>query len=144
MSSILTYVFPLSGGGGVDCQGDAVVLGSVGTVCKLKGVQGVRKGGADVGSDEPLEALDDDDDDGGQCYRAVVIQEGVKAFFGTGTMVVCLKQVGTADWHRERLNIKVNMSSSWSVHPLRTRPGMPPWRLPCVYYFKSSPHVSRG
>jgi len=40
-------------------------------------------------------------------------------------MVVCLKQVGTADWYRERFNIEVNTSASWSVHTLRTRPGMP-------------------
>jgi len=37
--------------GGVNCQGDGIVRRSVGTVCKLKGVQGVRKSGADVGSD---------------------------------------------------------------------------------------------
>jgi len=28
-------------------------------------------------------------------------------------------------WYRERLNIEVNTSTSWSAHPLRTQPGMP-------------------
>jgi len=48
----------------------------------------------------------------------------MEGFFSTGTMVVCLKQVGTADWYRERLNIEVNTSTSWSAYPLRTQPGM--------------------
>ena len=26
--------------------------------------------------------------------------------------------MGTADWYRERLNIEVNTSASWSAHPL--------------------------
>ena len=46
-------------------------------------------------------------------------------FFVTETMVVCLKQMGTADWYRESLNIEVNTSASWSAHSLRTQPGMP-------------------
>jgi len=62
----------------VYCQGDGVVRRSVGTVCKLKGFQGIRKDGADVGSDKPLKALHDD---GGQCYRAVVNQAGDGRFF---------------------------------------------------------------
>jgi len=33
------------GEGRVNCQDDGIVRISVGTVCKLKGVQGVRKGG---------------------------------------------------------------------------------------------------
>jgi len=50
----------------------------------------------------------------------------MEGFFGAGTMVVCLKQVGTADWYRERyMNIEVNASASWSAHTLRTRPAMP-------------------
>ena len=40
-------------------------------------------------------------------------------------MVVILKQVGTADWDRERLNLAVNTPTSWSEHGLRTRLGMP-------------------
>jgi len=53
MSSILTLCVTLLqvGEGSVNCQGDDVIRRSVGTVCKLKGVQGFRKGGADVGSD---------------------------------------------------------------------------------------------
>ena len=47
----------------------------------------------------------------------------MEGFFGTGTMVVCLKQVGTADLYRERLNIEVNTSARWSAQPLRTRTG---------------------
>ena len=41
--------------------------------------------------------------------------------FGMGTMVVSVKQVGPADWFRERLNIEVNTSTNWLVHT----PGMP-------------------
>ena len=33
-------------------------------------------------------------------------------FFGMGMMVACLKQVGTADRCRERLNMEVNTSAS--------------------------------
>ena len=33
------------------CQANGVVRTSVGTECKLKGVEGVRKCGADVGSE---------------------------------------------------------------------------------------------
>jgi len=50
----------------------------------------------------------------------------MEGFFGMGTMVVFLKQVGTTDWYREKLNIEVNTSAIWSAHSLRTRPGMPP------------------
>ena len=39
----------------------------------------------------------------------------------TVTMVDILKQVGTADWDRERLNWSVNTPASWSAHTLRTR-----------------------
>jgi len=80
----------------VNCQANAIVRRNVGrgTGCKLKWVQGVRKGGADVGS----EALHDD---GCQCYRAVVIQAGDGGFLRSRTVVmVCVKQVGTADCYR--------------------------------------------
>ena len=36
-----------------------------------------------------------------------------------------LKDVGTADWDRERMNMSVNTPASWSAHALRTRLGMP-------------------
>ena len=49
----------------------------------------------------------------------------MEGFFCTGKIVVCLKQVGTADRFRERLNMEVKTSTSWSALPLRTRPGMP-------------------
>ena len=49
----------------------------------------------------------------------------MEGFFDTGTMVVCLKQVGTADWFRKRLNIEVNTYARWWAHALRTRPVMP-------------------
>lgn len=46
------YVSPIHvGEGHVHCQGDGVVCGSIGAVCKLKGVQGVTKDGAGVGFD---------------------------------------------------------------------------------------------
>ena len=32
-----------------------------------------------------------------------------------------LKQVGTADWDRERLNMSLNTPASWSAHALRTQ-----------------------
>ena len=73
----------------MNSQGYGIVCRSVGMVCKVKRVQSVRKGRADVCSDYPLEALHDD-------------------FFGTGTMVVFLKQVPSTDWYRERLNIGVS------------------------------------
>src|SRR4029434_10707612 len=60
-------------------------------------------------------------------------------FFGMGMMVACLKQVGTSDRCSERLNMEVNTSTSWSAHPLRTRPG-----TPSTHSLKLSPHVSHG
>ena len=36
-----------------------------------------------------------------------------------------LKQVETADWDRERLNMSVNTPASWSADALRMRLGMP-------------------
>ena len=32
-----------------------------------------------------------------------------------------MNQVGTTDWDRERLNMSVNISPSWSAHALKTR-----------------------
>ena len=43
------------GEGGEHCQGDGVICGSIGAVCKLEGVQVVRKGDAYVDSDLSLE-----------------------------------------------------------------------------------------
>ena len=37
-----------------------------------------------------------------------------------------MKHVGTADWDRERLNMSVHTTASWSVHALRTWLGMSP------------------
>jgi hypothetical protein len=36
-----------------------------------------------------------------------------------------LKQVGTADWDSERLNMSPNTPASWSAHAPRTQLGMP-------------------
>jgi hypothetical protein len=36
-----------------------------------------------------------------------------------------LKQMGTEDWDRERLNVSVNTPASWSAHALRMRLGRP-------------------
>ena len=35
-------------------------------------------------------------------------------------MAVCLKQEGTADRFRDKLNIEVNASARWSMNALRT------------------------
>ena len=48
----------------------------------------------------------------------------MECFFSTGTMAVCLKHEGTTDRERERLNMEVKTSASWSAHPMRTRPEM--------------------
>ena len=45
-------------------------------------------------------------------------------FFGTGTTVVCLKDVGIADSVRDKLK-SVKTLASWSVHACSTRPGNP-------------------
>ena len=46
-------------------------------------------------------------------------------FLDTGTMVVCLKHVGSTDWVRERLKMPVKTIGRWSAHALRMRPGYP-------------------
>ena len=40
----------------------------------------------------------------------------MKGFMDTGTMVVCLKQEGTADWFRERLSTEVLIYATLSEH----------------------------
>ena len=47
------------------------------------------------------------------------------AFFGTRTMVVCLKHFGITDSERERLKMSVKILASWSGHARSTRPGNP-------------------
>ena len=42
---------------------------------------------------------------------------------GTGTMVVCLKHVGTIDLVRERWKMSVKTLASWSAHAFSTCPG---------------------
>jgi len=48
----------------------------------------------------------------------------VEAVLGTGTMVDLLKQAGTTDSGRERLNIVVNTGASWIAQVFSTRPDM--------------------
>ena len=43
-------------------------------------------------------------------------------FFGTGTVVVCLKHVGIIDSDSERLKMSVKTLASWSAHARSTRP----------------------
>lgn len=55
--------------------------------------------------DQPFEAL------GCECYWPVEC-------FGSGTMEVDLRQVGTASWARNRLKVSIKTPVSWSAHAL--------------------------
>ena len=46
-------------------------------------------------------------------------------FSGTGTMVVCLNNVGIIDSARDKLKMLVKTLASWSAHARSTRPGSP-------------------
>jgi len=48
-----------------------------------------------------------------------------EAVLGTGTLMDNLKQAGTTDSARERLNIVVNTGASWLGQVFNTRPNMP-------------------
>ena len=41
-------------------------------------------------------------------------------FFGTGVMVVALKQAGAVDYAREMTKISVKVAASWLAHVFRT------------------------
>ena len=47
------------------------------------------------------------------------------AFLGTGTMVVCLKQLCVTGRVRDRLIMSVKPPTSWSAHALSMHPGIP-------------------
>ena len=49
------------------------------------------------------------------------VEQVTLAFLGTGTMVVCLKHVGTTDSVREMFKMSVKTLASWSTHALSTR-----------------------
>ena len=55
-----------------------------------------------------------------QSFRHVIL-----VFLGTGSMVVCLKNVGLTDLDKEMLRISVKTLASWSVHALSSRAGNP-------------------
>jgi hypothetical protein len=57
---------------------------------------------------------------GRESFRKVTL-----VFLGTGTMVACLKNVGTTDSDRERLEMSVKTLASWSAHIRSTHPGNP-------------------
>lgn len=44
-------------------------------------------------------------------------------YFGTETMVVALRQVGTIDCSNERLRVVIKTFANWSVNALSTLPG---------------------
>jgi hypothetical protein len=64
-------------------------------------------------------------------------------FLGTGTMVVSFKHVGISDCDKERLKMSEKTFAIWSVHALRTHPGIPSgpaalWVLTCLNVFLTS------
>lgn len=71
-----------------------------------------------VCQDQPFKALHHD---GRECYWLVVIQTCQGGMFGTGTMEVDLRHVGTAAWVRDMLKMSVKTPVSWSAHGTRHR-----------------------
>ena len=113
----------LQGGQGcVECDGDSVLWGSVCLMGKLVAVQVHRDAVSDVRQYHPLKAPHDY---WGEGDWAVVIEAGNAEFVGIGTMVVDLRQVGTAACCRERVKMSVEAPANWSAHDLSIRPDTP-------------------
>lgn len=96
------------------CNGDSILCRSVRLVGKLVAIQVYRDIVFDVGQYDPLKEFHDD---WGEGDRTVVSR-----LLGTGTMVVDLRQVGTATCCTESLKISVNTLFSWAAQVLSVRP----------------------
>lgn len=103
-------------------KGDGVYRGSVATVVEF--AVNLWEARIDVRFDHlPKHFMAVDDGD----IMQWPLKEATLFFLGTG-LVFFLKQMGTINEHRERWNMSMNTSISWSSHVLRTQPGLPSGR----------------